>query len=828
MTEPELDPGAPRRHDSLEDYLQSEEYRHDKEVQGRIERTLRVGIEGLISIPGHNHWPYLVRDRTEATGPTGDSTAPTTSSDSTAPTTGDSTTPATGDAKPKYSCSTNAMIIFALQAMSAELPAMAKCLGLSSPLLRRPERDVLPTLTDDTRENLRTRLEKSKERLIEEVAENWKSGVLATSGTFGPDDPLTLAWILEVAPEAIHADDRNKRLADVVKRALERGGVGYQTLPRRPNTAAPHALTLLRWVQCVELLGLNDTSDAGKEVTAAWPSKRGRIQGWFIDRVHHHLANVSRLGSDFDPAELVLALEGALSCDPRGERALSHLVNRVFSALRETVKIRGSLQPRRPIISTETGMTLIPLTVDVGLALLRIVERVTQDHAEGPLLNVGLSLVKDYVEETLDSIVTLELPTGRCDGWHSEHTQTEGVIHTWETSQVLLLLSHYSSLLQRNIARTVLDVGGFSVKRFKEPTDEEAKKKLAEKRTREHWIALEPFHLAAPWDKVEYRPSESFFDRFLEPRISSDSKTSPAISALLYGPPGTGKSTMVENLAEALGWQFVSVTPSDFVQRGGQLVEARAKAIFGALGELSDTVVLLDEIDQLILDRDCTEYQKQQDVFKFMTPGMLPKLKRLRDRGKDGRSIFVIATNYNERIDPAAKRAGRIDLKFLVLPPLRKRREVITKKAIQDHDPDWSSAPNAMTAEQVADSTPLFSWVELEGICRVDNFEVGEPQIRIEGYTGRLEDPEYPQRPNDEYLALARIEREFGKWTRAELKLVKPEALSAHLRDLYNDLLKPPSKASSPKNAVSKTASGADSDPTKKKSRKARGRSSRG
>ncbi len=58
--------------------------------------------------------------------------------------------------------------------------------------------------------------------------------------------------------------------------------------------------------------------------------------------------------------------------------------------------------------------------------------------------------------------------------------------------------------------------------------------------------------------------------------------------------------------------------------------------------EQVEAVILLDEIDRLILDRDSKLYSKQGDMFQVRTPGMLPKLKDLRGQK---RSIFIIATH---------------------------------------------------------------------------------------------------------------------------------------------------------------------------------------
>ena len=143
-------------------------------------------------------------------------------------------------------------------------------------------------------------------------------------------------------------------------------------------------------------------------------------------------------------------------------------------------------------------------------------------------------------------------------------------------------------------------------------------------------------------------------------------RTPGNFSMLLYGPPGTGKTSVAENLADALGFRLITITVSDFLAGGGGEVEARAKMIFEVLEEQANVVILFDEIDELVLDRSSKRHREQDTVFKFMTPGMLTKLNNLR---RAERSIFIIATNFAYRIDPAIRRTGRIDQNYLLLPP---------------------------------------------------------------------------------------------------------------------------------------------------------------
>jgi len=263
-------------------------------------------------------------------------------------------------------------------------------------------------------------------------------------------------------------------------------------------------------------------------------------------------------------------------------------------------------------------------------------------------------------------------------GWHSEHTHTDRLIHVWETSQVLLFLRHYAAWIDAEIQKEILETGTFTISRPRIKQYQPKNTNDAEENEPDATVRL-------------YR---LIWDDYVTPRQTRGRR--PHYSMLLYGPPGTGKTTFPSYLAAVLGWPLITVTPSDFIVTGEQLVEERAKAIFTALEQLSQKVILFDEIDRLILNRDTKLYTEQQDIFQFMTPSMLVKLADLR---RKERCIFVISTNYEERIDPAIKRRGRIDDRVPVLPPdAVQRKRALTNVILENHntvvdsaDPDWNA-----------------------------------------------------------------------------------------------------------------------------------------
>ncbi len=137
-----------------------------------------------------------------------------------------------------------------------------------------------------------------------------------------------------------------------------------------------------------------------------------------------------------------------------------------------------------------------------------------------------------------------------------------------------------------------------------------------------------------------------------------------ARSAILFGPPGTSKTTLVRCLADIICWKYVEIHASHFVAEGLGAVQKTADKIFRQLSELDHTVVLFDEIDELVRERDM-----EKDAFgRFLTTSMLPKLAELWDARK---ILYFVATNHINYFDSAIIRSHRFDSLMLVSPPSR-------------------------------------------------------------------------------------------------------------------------------------------------------------
>jgi SpoVK/Ycf46/Vps4 family AAA+-type ATPase len=134
-------------------------------------------------------------------------------------------------------------------------------------------------------------------------------------------------------------------------------------------------------------------------------------------------------------------------------------------------------------------------------------------------------------------------------------------------------------------------------------------------------------------------------------------------SAILYGPPGTSKTELAKIVAEILGWPLLKLDPSHLTRDGLDRLHAETNLIFTMLASSERMVVLLDEFDELVQDRD---QSKAESSSRFLTTAMLPKIAELATRR---RIVYLLATNHIERFDDAISRAGRFDLVVPVMAP---------------------------------------------------------------------------------------------------------------------------------------------------------------
>ena len=569
--------------------------------------------------------------------------------------------------------------------------------------------------------------------------------VLTISMTYGVNDPLSLFWMASLCQkesgkeEGVNGEKFSTKLKEVLE-SISQADVITRTEGDCKGTTIEggsevdlhnNAFVFLVIRKLFDILGnIFQKNNIVKEFIE---SKSKKIHSALEGKLHRHLSYSDIPDSRFDPAELVFCLEGLLV--RRTQEPLEGVVRRVFEVLLKMQQQSSVFwKPTTPIYATKTGQVLLPLGIEVANSLLRICEILDQDSQETQYFNKCLPLFGRYVDwlKAQQICVRFKLDKEiRLIGWASEHTASEDRIHTWQTSQIFIFLDKYRNLLNRSIASEALKRSGIKLlpPRFRRYQEYPCEMMDWTCNGTKGIIDIDP--ISSSWTE---KISEIITDEYLCPRLcrlkpkcNCDRQLkaieNPGCSFLLYGPPGTGKTTIVKKIAAALNWRFLSITPSDFLAGGAAEVEQRAKAIFTMLEEQEELVVLFDEIDHLLLDRESEEYSKLTGIFQFITPGMLPKLHDLRDKGK---IIFVVATNYAERIDGAIKRDGRLDKQLLLLPPDKSGRKRIIKEVLEKRSLEIDEGFET-SLEKIAKCSCLLTWKDLDAISKnLDGVSVKE------------------------------------------------------------------------------------------------------
>jgi hypothetical protein len=201
-------------------------------------------------------------------------------------------------------------------------------------------------------------------------------------------------------------------------------------------------------------------------------------------------------------------------------------------------------------------------------------------------------------------------------------------------------------------------------------------------------------------------------------------------SMILHGPPGTSKTTIACKIAQELEWPLLTIKQSDFLQQGVGSMDAEADRIFRLCSYLKNTVVLFDEVEELIKERSAAD----DKLSRLLTTSMLPRIHHLRDLR---RIVFIFATNHVKVIDEAASRIGRFDIVQVVLPPTDNERAKILQRLLEEEaaGPDIT---RLLTEESVIMQTRDFSYLDLKVFVqqvlvatRIENRTADHPLVQV-------------------------------------------------------------------------------------------------
>jgi len=363
--------------------------------------------------------------------------------------------------------------------------------------------------------------------------------------------------------------------------------------------------------------------------------------------------------------------------------------------------------------------------------------------------------------------------------WSSGHRTNNANVESWATASVFA----YAQYLRRLVGIWTREEALTRLPRRNSFTSSASASKAFEERTRT-WTSnnvltdkLKSLFITPAVDKSPYD--------LLEPDNLPIDENS-ARSAILFGPPGASKTTIVRALAGAIGWDYIELHASHFVANGLPNVQSKADEIFRSLMELDHAIVLFDEIDELVRERE-----DEPDAFgRFLTTSMLPKLAEL---WKSRKIMYFVASNHISYFDRAIIRSERFDAVIFVSPPSfeAKRDELlklflerhgksasfnVSKSSIDRAMPKFKSNadPRALAKKALRSSNALakfvlLRWDELAeltyhlnitvpdgGKINVDNLTEALQQLRDGRWRTQREYFEYVQGPDYE-------RRDFGK-----------------------------------------------------------------
>jgi len=199
---------------------------------------------------------------------------------------------------------------------------------------------------------------------------------------------------------------------------------------------------------------------------------------------------------------------------------------------------------------------------------------------------------------------------------------------------------------------------------------------------RDDLVSAKGFECIAGMESLKRQLIEDVINPLRDPERFKKFKVSIPNGIILFGPPGCGKTFIIRKLAEELNYNFFEVKHSDLATPYIHGSVSNIGKAFETAKQNAPAILFFDEISGLIPNRaklQETTGHKEEEIDEF--------LMQLNDAA-DNRVLVVGATNYIERIDPAALRAGRFDKKIYVPPPDLEARRALFKLGLSNRPYD--------------------------------------------------------------------------------------------------------------------------------------------
>lgn len=125
-----------------------------------------------------------------------------------------------------------------------------------------------------------------------------------------------------------------------------------------------------------------------------------------------------------------------------------------------------------------------------------------------------------------------------------------------------------------------------------------------------------------------------------------------------------------------MGFDFLVIDTTAFLADGLTNVASRIRYVFSRLLVLRECVILFDEIEEFMLNRENSSISMES---RMLTTSMLTAINDLR---RTKQSVFFVATNRLRAFDSAITRPGRFDMQLFVGTPNLEARVIQFRNAL--------------------------------------------------------------------------------------------------------------------------------------------------
>jgi len=380
---------------------------------------------------------------------------------------------------------------------------------------------------------------------------------------------------------------------------------------------------------------------------------------WCRSVVEREIAHASAGdATDFDAAELISGIATAVHW--RQMTSPLEIADAIHKAVEEGARPDGSWRAGQPIYTTGRMLGAYPITSDIVWLLAGVIRQYPQVDAADEAIERYVS----WLERRVSDVRMETNPQVTITGWISERSRERNRVDLLATAFSVNALLEIRDLAEERIWQACKQ-------RFNivSPTKSLAEVKPVDLGAR-HQYRLHT-HLSKMARKVQMGEPDAKY------------------GFMLHGPPGSSKTAMAQAAAKEM-WRgpsasvprptrLIRITPADFTRFGEDRLDSEAEAIFTLLTHVRGTVILFDEVDDLLRKRTT----EKPSFMELIIPAMLNRLADLRESCPRQEICYIFATNFIQNIEAALIRRGRLDAPIPVVYPDTESRIALIQRRVE-------------------------------------------------------------------------------------------------------------------------------------------------